>query len=216
MGNLMTRLVSITGLLLCLSFSASAAAPARRSSSLAASSADEGHVNVAALIGYGIGFSSAVDITGATGPKPYGFMFGARGGYLFPCHIYAGGTFLYDLGTSTDVTIGGRPGSLSAKMFTITAEGGYQFEWVDRFRLRPYLGLGIARASISASFSNGQEIPQLSDSAVYFAVQPGVVFEYSFFGAAPGPFVGIDEHFSFTTGSGTQGLVSMATGGWRF
>ncbi len=210
----MTRLVSITALLLSFSLSASAAPPARQSS-LAASSADEGHVSLAALIGYGIGFSSAVNID--SGPKPYGFMFGARGGYLFPCHIYAGGTFLYNLGTSTDVRFqGGQTGSISTKMFTITAEGGYEFVWVDRFRLRPYLGLGIARASIGASFSNGQEIPQLSDSAVYFAVQPGVVFEYSFFGSAPGPFVGLDDHFSFTTGSGTQGLVSLVTGGYRF
>lgn len=210
----MTRLVSITGLLLSFSLSASAAAPARRSHSVA-SSGDEGHVIAAALIGYGVGFGSPVPID--SGPKPYGFMFGARGGYLLPCHVYAGVKFLYNLGTSTDVTFLGRgPGSISVKMFTITAEGGYQFEWVDRFRLRPYLALGIARGSQSGSLSNGQEVPQVSDSAVYFAVQPGVVFEYSFFGSAPGPFVGLDEHFSFTTGSGTQGLVSLATGGYRF
>jgi hypothetical protein len=200
----MSRRFSIAGLLICASLSTAAVAATGKTQS-SDSGMDDGHFSAAALLGYGIALGGP-DI-GRGSENLYGFGFGARGGYTFPFHFYAGAKFLYYLGKSEDFT----NGSVSFKIWTLVAEGGYQFEW-DQIRLRPYLGLGIANAT------EGVRVGTVSGSSstAYFAIQPGATFEYSFSGPAPGPFIGADMHFSLTTGSNTQGLVFLATGGYRW
>jgi hypothetical protein len=151
---------------------------------------------------------NAPDLGPGRSANLYGLGFGARGGYAFPCHFYAGGRFTYFLGKSEDFP-GNR--SLSLKIWTLVAEAGYQFEW-DAIRLRPYVGLGIADGMGSVTVGT----QSVSDSTFYFSIQPGAVFEYSFSGPAPGVFIGADIHLSLPTGSNTQGIVFLGTGGYRF
>jgi hypothetical protein len=207
----MSRRFSIAGLLICASLSTAAAAPTSKTGSSDSSGVDEGHFSAAALFGFGFSLGGP-DFPLRGSQNIYGFGFGARGGYVFPNHLYAGAKFLYYLGHTEDYTIqGGGTASISGKLWTLVAEAGYQFEW-DAIRLRPFLGLGIANVTGGTIVGNQSS----SSSTAYFAIQPGATFEYSFSGPAPGPFIGADVHFSISTGSNTSGLVFLATGGYRW
>src|SRR5262245_37391242 len=73
--------------------------------------------------------------------------FGARGGYTLPNGVYLGGLFDYFIGESQSATLGGTTISVSAHLWDIGAEGGFDFALTEQLMIRPFLGLGIAKAS---------------------------------------------------------------------
>lgn len=73
--------------------------------------------------------------------------FGARGGYTLDNGIYIGGMFDYFMGESQTQTLGGTSLSVSAHLWDIGVEGGFDFALTPVLMVRPFLGLGIATAT---------------------------------------------------------------------
>jgi len=78
--------------------------------------------------------------------NPWGTGLGLEAGYTLPVlPIYVGGNAEYFFGGSID-----RPfGTSDAKIWQLSAEGGYDFGVGDNLVIRPKLGLGMAHLSTS-------------------------------------------------------------------
>ena len=71
------------------------------------------------------------------------FGLGARGGYTIDNNVYVGGALDYFLGQSTTYSVAGVNGSVTNRLWILSAEGGYDFGLGERVVVRPYGGLGV-------------------------------------------------------------------------
>jgi hypothetical protein len=170
------------------------------SSSAFAQDADAPHeerrASVAALLGYGINFKSD-DL------NPFGFGFGAAGGYTFDSGIYVGGQFLFFVGESESTGEGALAVDESANIVSLGLEGGYNLRF-DPVIVRPLLSMGVAWTNQTLGEA-GTDI-----SAVYFAPGVTVIYPIKQF------FVGGDTRLWLITGDTRTGLSFLATGGITF
>ena len=98
---------------------------------------------------------------------------GARGGKTFENHFYVGGLLVYHLGTSSSATVGTMTVTSSASGFYLGPERGYEIPLAPKrpVVVRPYLGLGLAQASVSSSAGTSGSSSELS-------MWPGVAAHY--------------------------------------
>jgi hypothetical protein len=151
----------------------------------AAESPTAGHASVAGLLGYG--FEDGVNLG-----------LGVRGGYTLPMNVYLGGTFVYHFGESQDLPFGVEA---STNLFYLGVEGGYDIA-VDPVVIRPYLGVGLANATVS--------VGDVSESESRFAAWPGGTLIYPIGNA----FVGGDLRFLIVEDDSAFSM--FATGGLQF
>ena len=166
-----------------------------------APAADDGKkaISVALLLGYGVSLED--------GGNPWGFGFGARGGYNLD-QVYLGARFVFYLGESVTVPnlLGGAASETSVNIWELGVEVGYDVDLSKGLTLRPELGLGIANSSTSF---NG-----FSTSSTDLFLAPGASL---LFDVAEDIFLGVDVRFQFILASATiKGIPLLATGGMRF
>ncbi len=141
-------------------------------------SSDGSGVSAAVLLGYG--FNDAFKLG-----------FGARVGYTLPMHLYLGGTFVYHLGTSTDI---GNGQSITTNVMMIGAEVGYEIP-AGPVMIRPNvgLGIGIVKSSVPAvNVAGFGTVGGGSASASDFFIAPGATLLYPVTGSFS---VGVDARF---------------------
>ena len=103
---------------------------------------------------------------------------GVRGGKVVTQHLYVGGSFVYNFGTSFTVgTVGGSE-TVSTSAFYIGPEVGWDIGLAPNFILRPYGGLGFASFNVSTSFVNVNNGASSSSSASRLLFWPGVTALY--------------------------------------
>jgi hypothetical protein len=136
---------------------------------------------------------------------------GARGGYTLPNNVYVGGTIVYHTGTSTNDTVQGVNIQVSSHLFYLGPEGGYDVA-VGPVLIRPFLGLGLAPASISTNCSPPQSAlcTTVSRTDTNFALWLGgdVLYPLGMF------YVGGDLRALFVQSHNSIGV--FATGGITF
>jgi hypothetical protein len=143
-----------------------------------------------------------------------GFGLGVRGGITIPNHLYFGGSFVYQTGTSRSFAVpnastsgvGLVSGEVSFSAFYFGGEAGYDI-FVGPVTLRPYLGLGIAsaRSSVSAPIAT-------SSSRTDLVLWPGFAALYDF--PDSDFFVGGDVRILTIPGGPSTALFGF--GGMRF
>jgi hypothetical protein len=165
------------------------------------------HWAVAAASPY-YGPSAAVLLGFATNDLNLGL--GARGGYTLPNNIYVGGTIVYHVGTSDEVSFLGTTTKASAHLLYFGPEGGYDIA-AGPVLVRPYLGLGPGIATGSSSIGlNGGSTMETSNSSTNFAFWLGGTVLYPI-----GQFiVGGDLRALFISNANSIGV--FATGGLTF
>jgi hypothetical protein len=132
---------------------------------------------------------------------------GARVGYTLPMKLYLGASFIYHFGSTPTETVGGTSFPVSVSLFYLGPEVGYDIV-VGPVVVRPYLGLGYARANAEAT--NGAAT--ISKSPDNFAVWPAVAGLYPFtshFSA------GLDARAFLVTGGYSTFILSL-TAAYRF
>ncbi len=159
-------------------------------------------ISVSLLLGYGVSLKS--------GPNPWGFGFGARGGYNLD-KIYLGARFAFYLGESQS-TAGFKT---SLNVWELGLEGGYDFDVAQGLVVRPLLNLGIASLVADVTVSG---IPNVggtgSSSVTKLYLAPGAALLYDVNDTF---FVGLDARFQIILASSTaEGLIFLANGGMRF
>ena len=105
----------------------------------------------------------------------YGLGFGARGGYTLDFGLYVGGQFEYFFGGSEEAA----GIEISASVWQLQAEAGYDIGLGPTFALRPQLGLGLAGISAEVCIDDmmgGQACGD--DSETDFALSPGALAMY--------------------------------------
>jgi Tetratricopeptide repeat len=104
---------------------------------------------------------------------------GVRGGKVVTQHLYVGGSFVYNFGTSFTVGSVGGTETVSTSAFYIGPEVGWDFTGLaPNFTLRPYGGLGFASFNVSTSFVNQNNGANASSSASRLLFWPGVTAIY--------------------------------------
>jgi hypothetical protein len=151
---------------------------------------EDRRASVAVLLGFGVDLTSD-DL------NPFGFGFGATGGYTFDSGVYLGGQFLYFVGDSEE-TVGGE---VSENIVTLGMEAGYTLRF-DPVIVRPTMQMGVA-------FINN-EPSDVDFSSVYFAPGATVIYPIKQF------FVGGDARLWLVTGDTRTALSLLATGGITF
>jgi len=129
----------------------------------------------------GAKFGGATNPSWSTwGTDPLALGVGGRAGLVFAGGFYAGGSFMYYLGTTEGVASPCTLSSyscpeLSIALYTLMAGGelGYRLPLFDRLTIRPQVGLG--NATIAASSSDGT-----NQSASFWYLEPGVTGLLSF------------------------------------
>jgi len=116
----------------------------------------------------GLGFRYGFDLEDGD-LNPWATGIGIDGGYTLPSAVYIGGNFEYFLGGSVDVL----GGELSSNVYQLSAEGGYDIGFAERFVLRPKLGLGLAGVRSETCPAEGG---CSSDSSTNFLATPGLAF----------------------------------------
>ncbi len=113
----------------------------------------------------GIGFRYGVEQNKGD-LNPWGSGLGLSGGYTLPVvPIYLGGNLEYFFGNSVEA-----PGyKLSARLWQVMVEGGYDIGLGDSFVIRPKLGLGPASMTLKECYVGVCG----SSSATHMAVAPG-------------------------------------------
>ncbi|HEY3805578.1 MAG TPA: hypothetical protein VGL61_23385 [Kofleriaceae bacterium] len=130
---------------------------------------------------------------------------GVRGGKTFANHIYVGGLFVYQIGTSSSAAVEGVTASSSVSAFYIGPEVGYDLHFAALpVVFRPYLGLGVADA-IGSSTVNGMTT---SASSSELSVWPGVTGLYRI----PGSSFVVGGDFRIVTGPWGTAVGLFATG----
>ena len=155
-------------------------------------------ISAGLLIGYGVGFDE---------PNIWGFGLGARAGYNLN-QVYMGLRFMYNFGESYSDVIG--LAEITANMWSLGIEGGYDFLVADKVTIRPELGLGLAMTTISADtdFGGGSE----SNSNFYMAFGAAALYDIS-----PMLFIGLDTGIQLIVGDGsTAAWLFLANIGTRF
>jgi hypothetical protein len=87
----------------------------------------------------GIGFRYGVMLSDGS-PDPWGTGLGLDVGYALPNAIYLGGSFEYFFGASSEI----ESLKVSANVWQLNAEGGYDIGLGQNFVIRPKLGIGLA------------------------------------------------------------------------
>jgi hypothetical protein len=139
------------------------------------------------------------------------FGIGLRAGKTLDNHLYLGGSFVYQAGESgggTVVTpVGTSNYSWSSSAIVIGPEAGYDFD-LKYVVLRPYMGLGLAAFTGSASGGGAS----YSSTGSRFVVWPGAQVVYSL---PESPFfLAGDLHFTSVPGGPAVGF--FASGGMHF
>lgn len=108
--------------------------------------------------------------------NPWGPGIGVAGGYTLGNGVYLGGNFDYFFGDS----IGEAPNELSANIWQLMAEGGYDLGLGEAFVVRPKLGVGFATTNMETCIDLGLGTGEqcASDSETDFAIAPGATFLY--------------------------------------
>jgi hypothetical protein len=117
----------------------------------------EGSVSMAALLGYGLAGPDWPDDT-----NHFGVGYGVAAGYVFPSHVYLGGTVLGYRGVTGDTS--------QYDTYTLDFDFGAEFGF-GPFSLRPTLGLGVLLAIF--------ESEEGGNSALDVEVVPSVLAQYS-------------------------------------
>jgi hypothetical protein len=178
-------------------------APPPAENTAPAPSADAGGpkkpISASLLLGYGVGLQS--------GGNPWGLGFGLRGGYNLD-KIYLGARFVYYLGKSVTVPNPfGTPVSVTANIWELGVEGGYDVDAAQGLVVRPLVGLGIANSGVS-----GTGISGASSTDLYIA--PGAALLYD---VSDSFFVGVDARLQLVFASSLgKSLIFLANGGMRF
>lgn len=134
---------------------------------------------------------------------------GLRAGYTLEQRIYIGGTFVYHLGKSEEIsTLGGKMEASAHAMYP-GVEAGYDLP-VGPVVIRPYGGVGIAFVTVSQE-ANGQS---KSDTKSSFAFWPGCAVSYAI--PKSPAFVGADARLLVMTEADDPSFGMFATGGVRF
>ncbi len=134
-----------------------------------------------------------------------GLGLGARGGYRVYDRVVVGGALVYQLGN----TIETGEVKTSASYFFVGPEGGYDLP-LGPVVVRPYLGLGLAVASVTQE-ARGQSA---SDSSSSLALWPGATVTYQAKGVPV--FVGLDTRMLVVTRGGDPSFTAAITAGARF
>lgn len=118
----------------------------------------------------GGGFRYGVDLKDSE-PDPWGVGLGLELGYTLESAVYVGGVFDYFFGQQVSYELPGRSREVSANLWQVAAEGGYDIQLSDGVLVRPKLGLGVAMLQASCS---GDCIEDTVGSSSYFAAAPGL------------------------------------------
>ncbi|HEY1812910.1 MAG TPA: hypothetical protein VGG74_11220 [Kofleriaceae bacterium] len=130
---------------------------------------------------------------------------GVRGGKTFANHLYLGGLFVYQIGTSSSTSVEGVSASSSVSGFYLGPEVGYDLHFAALpVVFRPYVGLGLAVASGSTTV-NGMST---SASSSQISMWPGVAGFYRITGSS---FV-VGGDFRIVTGPWGTAVGLFATG----
>jgi hypothetical protein len=106
--------------------------------------------------------------------NPFGPGIGVSAGYTLPNAVYLGGNFDYFFGETVE-----EPGlELSANVWQLMAEGGYDVGLGDTFVIRPKLGAGMASFNGEACLDLGTGETCEDTSETNFAIAPGATFMY--------------------------------------
>jgi len=164
---------------------------------------DGGGLSLGALFGYGIDFEDG-DV------NPFGVTLGARAGFTMDSNLYIGGTGIFHVGESEETSLGGITVESSLRMLQIGAEVGYDLH-TSSLLIRPYAGLGLNVAFISATVSGtGGTDMDTSDSEtdLYLNLGGALLYPIDNF------FVGGDVHLANVFSDETlTGLVFALTAG---
>jgi hypothetical protein len=145
--------------------------------------------------------------------NPWGLGFGVKGGYNLE-RLYLGVRFVYQLGSSADVTTPGlNTLEFTYNLWELSLEGGYDFTLRDKLTLRPSLLLGIVNLIVSSDGPVfGGESADASDTKLLIA--PGASLLYDLTDQF---FVGGDLRLPLLIGGGSLvGLVFYVNGGLHF
>lgn len=123
----------------------------------------------------------------------YKLGFGGRVGGVFGPGMYAGGAFVYHLGTSENLSFYGYSVKVTVRTFYVAAELGYEARVNEILSIRPYTAPGYLSLNVSAS-SGGTSA---SESEGRFFVAPGILFDFSVTQHAT---VGVDGRYVIVTG----------------
>ena len=112
-------------------------------------------ISLGILLGYGVDFDD---------PNLWGFGLGVRGGYNLK-QVYLGVRFMWNFGESYSGPLGF---DATANIWELGIEGGYDFVVIDKFTIRPELGLGVATSRISVDSDIGGGSDSNSDFSLSF------------------------------------------------
>lgn len=123
---------------------------------------------------------------------------------LFVRHLYVGGTFVYQFGSSYGAQTPAGPVEASTSAFYMGPEVGYEFR-LSSFVVRPYAGIGIASLRTSTSAPGGTSF---SMSVEKLVIWPGATAVYAI---KDSPwFVGADTRLLTVPGGPALGLFAFA------
>lgn len=170
-----------------------------------------GKPQVGARLGYGV--YTGDDLGGDF--NPYGVGFGVAAGYTLDMNLYLGASFEYYLGASEE----GVGGEVSANIWNLMFEPGYDIAAGDALVIRPQLGLGLssvnAEVCISLPPPLGDGRQQCADnSESKFAIAPGAMLLIDF-GGLYGQ-AGLRYHHIFVEDGNADGLLINAGVGATF
>jgi hypothetical protein len=154
-------------------------------------------ISIGVLAGYGLALDD--------GANPWSAGFGLRGGYNIG-GFYVGARFVYHVGETVTELRGSFAGDtseveVSANLWELGAEAGYDIRAGEIVVIRPELGVGLA----SVSANNTQTVGYIA---------PGLAL---LFDVSPGFFLGIDARYAYVgTTLGESGLGFFANLGLRF
>ena len=126
----------------------------------------------------GLGFRYGFDLEEGD-LNPWGTGLGIEGGYTLPSAVYIGANLEYYLGGTIDIL----GSELSSNVYQLSAEGGYDLGFAERFVLRPKVGVGLAGVRSKLCPDEGSCD---SESSSELLVTPGVAFLF------------LGERFSFS------------------
>jgi hypothetical protein len=111
--------------------------------------------------------------------NPWGTGLGIEGGYTLPSAVYIGANLEYYLGSTVEIL----GAEVSSNVYQLSAEGGYDLGFAERFVLRPKVGVGLAGVRSKVCPEEGGCD---SESSSELLVTPGVAFLF------------LGERFSFS------------------
>ncbi len=107
-----------------------------------------------------------------------GAAIGVRGGKVVTQHLYVGGTFVYNFGSSYNVATPIGTEKFSTSAFYLGPEVGWDFVLAPGFTLRPYGGIGFASFNASTTYANQNLGTNSSASNTVLLFWPGATALY--------------------------------------